>query len=162
MTVCRSSPSAPHYSADIFGRITHHPDHKAPRALPVRLDGRGYACVNMRVGGQRITRKVHHLVAEAFMGPTPAGCHIDHLDGDRLNNRLENLRFRPAGENSAGGRKTSRAGVRPLTEQQKNAVDVLTQAGWRTSDIAIALGIGCTTVRRLKRQPSPTNRSWTP
>ena len=41
----------------------------------------------------RTRRKVHHLVAEAFIGPRPKGLVICHNDGDRFNNRAENLRY---------------------------------------------------------------------
>lgn len=38
------------------------------------------------------TTKVHKLVWEAFNGPIPEGMQIDHRDGDKTNNMLENLR----------------------------------------------------------------------
>lgn len=34
---------------------------------------------------------VHRLVALAFIGAIPKGYHVNHLDGDKTNNRLENL-----------------------------------------------------------------------
>jgi hypothetical protein len=46
---------------------------------------------------------VHELVALAFIGPRPAApgvaYEIDHLDGDKANNRLGNLQFVPRSEN---------------------------------------------------------------
>jgi len=36
---------------------------------------------------------VHRLVLEAFVGPCPDGMECCHNDGDRTNNRLENLRW---------------------------------------------------------------------
>ena len=36
---------------------------------------------------------VHQLVAEAFLGPCPQGMEVCHNDGDRANNKLENLRY---------------------------------------------------------------------
>ena len=43
--------------------------------------------------------KVHHLVAEAFLGPRPEGLDIRHLDGDPLNNRADNLAYGTRSEN---------------------------------------------------------------
>lgn len=36
---------------------------------------------------------VHHLVSYAFIGRRPKGCQIDHIDGDRANNKSTNLRY---------------------------------------------------------------------
>lgn len=34
---------------------------------------------------------IHRLVYEAFHGPIPSGCDIDHIDGDPSNNYIQNL-----------------------------------------------------------------------
>lgn len=39
------------------------------------------------------TKKVPHLVLEAFVGPRPDGLVCCHNDGDATNNRVENLRW---------------------------------------------------------------------
>lgn len=36
-------------------------------------------------------RYLHHLVLEAFVGPKPRGMQCRHINGDSLDNRLENL-----------------------------------------------------------------------
>jgi hypothetical protein len=41
---------------------------------------------------------VHHLVAEAFIGPMPPGQEVNHVDADKANNRAENLEYQtPSG-----------------------------------------------------------------
>ena len=47
----------------------------------------------------RICAYVHKLVAEAFLGPRPDGHVIDHIDGNHLNNRADNLRYITQKEN---------------------------------------------------------------
>lgn len=39
------------------------------------------------------TYQVHRLVASAFIGAIPTGMQIDHVDGDKTNNHVSNLRI---------------------------------------------------------------------
>jgi hypothetical protein len=38
---------------------------------------------------------IHHLVAFHFIGERPDGHHIDHIDNNKQNNRLDNLQYLP-------------------------------------------------------------------
>jgi hypothetical protein len=60
---------------------------------------RGYPTVYLRHYESRRTDAVHRLMAEAFIGPRPPGAEIRHLDGDRANNALSNLRYGTKAEN---------------------------------------------------------------
>jgi hypothetical protein len=44
-------------------------------------------------GGKGVDVYVHHMVAAAFLGPCPEGLERDHINGDRIDNRAENLRY---------------------------------------------------------------------
>ena len=49
------------------------------------------------------------LVVLAFLGPPPfPGAHAAHFDGDKLNNRLSNLRWASPAENEADKRRHGR------------------------------------------------------
>lgn len=43
--------------------------------------------------------RVHRIVAEVFLGKIDKGMEVDHIDGDRTNNRLSNLRIVSHSEN---------------------------------------------------------------
>ena len=55
---------------------------------------RGYRRVSFRdLSGKTKLAQVHRLVLEAFVGPCPPGMECCHNNGDRADNRLENLRW---------------------------------------------------------------------
>lgn len=59
----------------------------------------GHMSVHLRFDGKSITRTVHSLVLEAFVGPRPDGMEGCHWDDDPSNNRVENLRWGTRSDN---------------------------------------------------------------
>lgn len=51
-----------------------------------------YITVTLHNGsGRKKTSRVHVLVAESFIGDIPSGWHVHHIDGNKQNNRVDNL-----------------------------------------------------------------------
>lgn len=92
-------PSVDFAYATCDGEIySNHPNSKwrgAMRKLRAVENGRGY--LRVVCGGK--LRSVHALVAEAFIGPRPSGLEVNHKDGDKRNNRPENLEYVTRSEN---------------------------------------------------------------
>jgi len=67
----------------------------------------GYSTACLRVDGIAKVQTVHKLVAMAFLNHTPNGITmvVDHIDGDKSNNNLENLRVVSNKENTTRYRK---------------------------------------------------------
>lgn len=64
------------------------------RIMTRSLNSNGYPNVTLRKDGAHVTRAVHLLVIEAFVGPRPGpGYQCCHNDGSRTNNSLSNLRW---------------------------------------------------------------------
>ena len=59
----------------------------------------GYMCVKFRVNNEIKNYRVHRLVYAAFKGRIIEGLVIDHIDGNKKNNNIENLRQLPNREN---------------------------------------------------------------
>ena len=60
-----------------------------------KVDKRGYCAVTLK----NKTYKVHRLVAEAWLGKCPKGLEVDHIDRNKLNNSIDNLRYVTKSEN---------------------------------------------------------------
>lgn len=59
----------------------------------------GYMCVDLRIGGKKTRVFVHRLVAQAFLdNPENKHC-VNHKDGDKSNNSVENLEWCTHSEN---------------------------------------------------------------
>lgn len=66
------------------------------KRLRVRQDNIGRCTVSLSKDGKVRSRRVHQLVAEAFLGHTPDGTLslvVDHIDNDPSNNRADNLQI---------------------------------------------------------------------
>lgn len=65
---------------------------------PTPREGYLYVCIGPRSKRKRIA--VHRLVALAFLPLDPQRKSVDHIDGTRDNNKVENLRWVTSKENS--------------------------------------------------------------
>ena len=55
------------------------------------INSGGYAYLPLCKGGKFVHKYIHRLVYETFIGEIPEGMVINHIDGDKLNNKLDNL-----------------------------------------------------------------------
>lgn len=67
----------------------HSGEWKVKKVKKSKSDSRGgfYLTISLSKGHKR----VHHLMWEVFKGPRKKGYVINHIDGDRENNSIDNL-----------------------------------------------------------------------
>lgn len=106
----------PDYEVSDHGRVRSYiPFHHKPlpRVVALGADPKGYPVARLWGGRlNRVHRRVHRLVLEAFVGPRPRGLVTRHLNGIPTDNRLSNLRYGTYAENMAD---------RLLHEEQRKA-----------------------------------------
>lgn len=95
------------YEVSDLGRVRSYARGTA-RLLRPGIASHGYPTVAL---GRGKSRTVHSLVAEAFLGPRPAGQEVCHRDGDRANPALSNLVYGTRSENNIDASKMDRRRV---------------------------------------------------
>lgn len=118
---------------------------------------KGYKTVNLSDGKKITTRNVHRLVVDAFLGGIPKGKCTRHLNGNRFENRVENLAvgtFKENGEDkinhgtSCLGR---RNGNNKLTEKQVIKIKSMLSSGKSTVQISKLFGVTETAIYEIKQ-----------
>jgi len=77
------------------------------RYLSACDDGGGYLQLNLSKNGKSKISKVHKLVSRSFLGE-PNGLVVNHIDGDRRNNIIENIEYVSVRENTTHGKNTKK------------------------------------------------------
>jgi hypothetical protein len=73
---------------------------KTERILKPAIDNHGYYKISLRKDGNKFNKRIHKFVANAFLpNPENKRC-IDHVDNNRLNNDIKNLRWATYSENN--------------------------------------------------------------
>ena len=167
----RACPSYPGYYADEKGgvfsdkaRNGRNKNGQLRQLKPVLNVCRGYWACSLRIGGVTKTVTVHHLVLDAFVGPRPHGMECRHLDGNKENNRLENLRWGTRSENERDkiahgtdhrGEKHHAANLTWQQVEQIRREYRRHTPGFMQKDLAKKLGVSRRTVEKVLN-----NRTW--
>ena len=92
---------------------------------------------------------VHQLVARVFLGPCPPGQEVRHLDGNPLNNRLDNLAYGTRAENILDVLRVGKA-WRKLTAEQAHEIRQRLQKGEKGASLAKEYGVGQACISAIK------------
>ena len=74
--------------------------------LKLAITCHGYFTVRLSKNGKIIVLKIHRLIYQAFIGELIDELVIDHIDGNKLNNSLNNLQQITIRENTTKGERT--------------------------------------------------------
>jgi hypothetical protein len=96
---------------------THKVLTKERKPLSPTIYSCGYMYVNL--GTNKKAFRLHRLIAQSFLENPENKNHVAHIDGNRLNNRVENLRWSTAKENEADKKRHGRAVFNIIKYNQK-------------------------------------------
>ena len=84
------------YSISNLGNVY---SSKRNRILKPTNTTKGYVQVHLSKNGNVVNAPIHRLVAKAFIANPFNKPQVNHIDGDKHNNRVENLEWRTNSEN---------------------------------------------------------------
>jgi hypothetical protein len=126
---------------------------KPRKRICTQIGRHGYEIVSLHADGVRWASSVHALVAAAFLGPAN-GREIDHINGDRSDNRLANLRYCTRSENrrysDAAGRLAWGEKIAQAKLERQQVLRIRGDAR-SVSEVAAEFGVSVRQVRRIKR-----------
>lgn len=88
------------------------------KIIKPNINRKGYQYCNLYVNSKPSCREIHTLVALTFLGPRPKNMDIRHIDGDPLNNDVENLCY---GSRQQNIQDSKLHGTFPIGEKRKKS-----------------------------------------
>lgn len=79
-----------HYSVSTEGRVRND---KTCKEVSQSTNSRGYNKVDLYSNGKRESHRTHRLVATAFIPNPDNKPQVNHIDGNKLNNNVDNLEW---------------------------------------------------------------------
>jgi len=108
---------------------------------------RGYCYVAIHKDGKQTTKSVHRLIALTFLGPN-SELDVNHIDGDRTNNNLNNLEYCTRSENMDNA--LQRGTIGKLSIEDTIKIYHRVHAGERGADLGREYGVSRHLISKIK------------
>lgn len=113
-------------------------------------DSWGYLQVKLYKNGIKSNKKMHRLVAQAFIPNPENKPEVNHIDEDKTNNKLSNLEWSTAKENSNHGTRTERmAKTRSIPILATNLKTGESKEYYSTKECARQLGLDKSNIAKV-------------
>ena len=146
-------PNGRYYEVNEYGKVRNGHTHKV---LATSITNSGYERIILgsKYQGKVVWRYIHRAVVEAFIGPMESKMDVNHIDGNKLNNRLDNLEVCTRSQNKKHAYKF--LGVKPhnvkLTPYEACRARKIVKGGKSQASVARLLGVSNMVMSRLCRQ----------
>lgn len=137
--------------------------YKAEKMLKRRIDKDGYVIYTLYKDGKRIDKKAHRIVLASFTGEWK-NTTVNHKDGDKENNNIENLEWMTITENNRHALKTGLRkpkfgceSPRGLLKETVLNIKNLLSIGLSQNAVAVQAGVSQSSVNRIKNKLTYTD-----
>lgn len=135
---------------------------KRGKVMKPKLTKNGYYDLNLYIAGEgKKTYRVNRLVALVYIPNPENKPFVNHIDGNKLNNSVENLEWVTHAENMEHARLTNlikRGEDTPVSiysTEQIEEVCAMMQAGYRNTEISESVGVGRYVIGEIR-----AGKSW--
>jgi len=153
-------PGIPNHCIKLDGTVytdrpTVHYNNSGMRELS-QFNRKGYLAVKVIINGKRVGYNIHKLLAITFELPKlPEHTEIRHLDGNPLNNSLDNLAWGAHEENvqdrakHGRDRKGEQINTAVLDAEKVAKIKAMWAEGYDTLDIAVEFNVSESSIRNV-------------
>ena len=108
------------YEISSYGRVKKIKNNALMK--PRFNEATGYAFLSLRTNKTRRTTHIHQLIAKAFIDNPQNKKYVDHIDNDRRNNSIKNLRWCTQSENNQNSKlaKNNTSGVKGVSYNKRD------------------------------------------
>ena len=132
------------------------------RILKQQINQHGYYMSHLSKKNEDRLLATHRLVILAFVGPCPDGKQVNHIDGDKTNNRVDNLEYVTPSENirhayrmGLASNQGERSSGNKLIEDNVHEIRRLLLKGYTRRAIAPLFNVSHQTITDIS-----TGKSW--
>lgn len=149
----------PNYEVSNIGRVRSNFPGRGYRILKPELDKYGYKKLNIFKNGKKYTKTVHRLVAETFLGKQE-GLQVNHIDGVKTNNHINNLEWVTPSENTRHAFRLGLATVH-VPEPQKRPIRIIEtgEVFDSVADCGRAINYDSSAILKSMKAEYPNNKS---
>jgi len=140
--IWKTIPLFPNYQISNLGRVKSL-WFKKEKILSVCI-ANGYKVVNLRIDKIKFVEKISFLMLITFIGLKPKGKEVSHLNNNRLDDRLENLKWETHQENMKR--------IIKLKEIKIIQIEKLIEKDYLLYSIANKFNVSLSTIKRIKRR----------
>ena len=139
-------PGFPNYGADRKGNIYSYNYRRSSemKMLKPQKHTEGYSIVTLFADGKQKVCYVHRLIAKTFIPNTKNKKMLDHINHDRKDNRVENLRWVTRQENAWNTKATGTTFVKSRRSDVHMALSklfcfasIVTKSCWAVANISV-------------------------